>query len=179
MANTTRASRNKIVNPYQSIINQCSIARAGQLLGDSWTLLIIRELFWRSTRYDQIAERTGMASNILADRLRKLVDSGIACKTVVQGDARRFDYALTKKGAELFPLLMAVLAWGDKWAPGNEGPLVRLHHHACGKTTKAGLSCSACGEALSPAALSTSFAPAYRHLVPDAMKGKHTFKSAA
>jgi DNA-binding HxlR family transcriptional regulator len=174
MVNTHSSS-----SPYQSIIDQCSIARASKVLGDGWTLLIIRELFWRSTRFEQIAQRTGMASNILADRLRKLVDNGVANKTVVQNDARRFDYALTKKGEELFPLLMAVLAWGDKWSHGEEGPLVRLHHHACGKRTKAGLRCSACGEPLSPAELSTSFAPAYRSALPEGMSGKQSFKSAA
>lgn len=144
-------------------MDQCSIARATQLIGDGWTLLIIRELFWRSTRYEQLAERTGMASNILATRLRKLVEHGVISKTVVADDARRFDYALTKKGAELFPVLMAVMAWGDRWSAGDAGPLIELRHAACGKKTKPGLVCSACGEPLSPQDVRPKVTRAYLH----------------
>ncbi len=145
----------------KSIIEQCSIARAAQLIGDGWTILIIRELFWGSTRYEQLAERTGMASNILAARLRKLMDDGLVSKTVVPTDARRFDYSLTRKGEELFPLLMTLMAWGDKWTSGDKGPLVRLRHLDCGKRTKPGLVCSACGETLLPTNIQTSLARAY------------------
>jgi DNA-binding HxlR family transcriptional regulator len=154
-------------NRYQAITDQCSIARASRLIGDGWTLLIIRELFWGSTRYEQLAEKTGMASNILADRLKKLVDNGIASKAAVEADARRFDYALTKKGEELFPLLMSLMAWGDKWSSGDSGPLIQLRHSTCGKRTKPGTTCSACGEPLSFEELRTKIAPSYRHLLAD------------
>jgi DNA-binding HxlR family transcriptional regulator len=142
--------------------DQCSIARAASMMGDGWTLLILREIFWGHTRYEQIAQHTGMASNILADRLRKLVDNGIVTKTVVPEDARRFDYALTNKGKDLFPVLMAVMAWGDKWASGDAGPLVEIKHRVCGKKTKPGSACSACGAKLLPQDVMTAFATAYK-----------------
>jgi DNA-binding HxlR family transcriptional regulator len=149
---------------HKTLISQCSIARAAELIGDGWTLLIIRELFWGSTRYEQLAERTGMASNILATRLRKMLDYEIISKTVVADDARRFDYALTKKGQDLFPVLMAVMAWGDRWSSGDSGPLIQLRHAICGKKTRPGVSCSACGELLIPAQLRTKLSSAYASL---------------
>jgi DNA-binding HxlR family transcriptional regulator len=148
-------------NAFKSLGRQCSIARASEIIADGWTILIVRELFWGSTRYEQIAAHTGMASNILAARLKKLVEYEIVSKTVVETDARRFDYALTKKGEALFPVLMTVMAWGDRWSSGDAGPLIQLHHRVCGKRTKAGLTCSACGEALTPESLQTRIAPAY------------------
>jgi DNA-binding HxlR family transcriptional regulator len=149
-------------------MKQCSIARASNIIGDSWTILVLRELFWGSARYEEIAKNTGIASNILANRLKKLVDHDIISKRVVESDARRFDYALTAKGKALFPVLMAVMAWGDRWSAGESGPLVQLRHRSCGKRTKAGTTCSACDEPLSSDALETRFAPAYR--VPDVLQ---------
>jgi DNA-binding HxlR family transcriptional regulator len=149
-------------------MKQCSIARASEIIADSWTILVLRELFWGSTSYDQIARNTGMASNILANRLKKLVAHEIISKRVVETDARRFDYALTAKGKALFPVLMTVMAWGDRWSAGESGPLVQLRHRSCGKRTKAGITCSACGEPISPDELETRFAPAYR--VPEALR---------
>lgn len=145
-----------------SLKDQCSIARASDLIGDGWTLLILRELFWGQTRFEQLTAKTGMASNVLATRLRKLLEAGIIEKTVVPEDGRRFDYALTKKGLDLFPVVMAVMAWGDKWAPGDAGPLIELRHRSCGKKTKPGLVCSACGEALTPSDLRPRVAAVYR-----------------
>jgi DNA-binding HxlR family transcriptional regulator len=145
-----------------NLVEQCSIARAANLIGDAWTVMIIRELFWGSSRFEALAGNCGMASNILSSRLRKLVQNGIVSKTVVAEDARRFDYALTPKGEDLFPLLMAVMAWGDRWSPGEKGPLVELRHRVCGKRTRAGLTCSACAGPLLAADLSTRFAGAYR-----------------
>jgi DNA-binding HxlR family transcriptional regulator len=151
-----------MVNSHKSLMQQCSIARAAQIIGDGWILLILRELFWGSTRYEQLAENTGIATNILAARLRKLVENEIVKKTVVADDARRFDYALTKKGLDLFPVLMMVMGWGDRWSSGDSGPLIELRHSTCGKKTKAGVICSACGEPLAPEAIRTKFSSAYR-----------------
>lgn len=141
--------------------DQCSIARAGELIGDGWTLMLLRELFWRSTRYEQLAENTGMASNVLAQRLRKLVDNGIVTKTVVENDARRFDYTLTPKGLDLFPVVMAVMAWGDRWSSGDAGPLIDLHHKVCGQKTRPGTVCSACGEPLAHDTIHAEVSAAY------------------
>jgi DNA-binding HxlR family transcriptional regulator len=151
-----------MANRYKPLMHQCSIARAADIIGDGWTLLILRELFWGSSRYEQLAENTGIATNILAARLRKLIKNEIVKKTVVAEDARRFDYALTKKGLDLFPVLMVVMGWGDRWSCGDRGPLIELRHSTCGKKTKAGVICSACGETLTPEDIHTKFSSAYR-----------------
>jgi DNA-binding HxlR family transcriptional regulator len=148
--------------PAEELQKHCSIGRAVDLIGDAWTFLIIRELFWKSTRFDEISESTGMASNILSNRLKKLLLAGIITKTPTPDDARRSDYALTAKGLELFPVIMTMMSWGDRWSCGDKGPLVELKHIACGKRTKPGLTCSNCGEALRHDTVRTNFAKAYR-----------------
>jgi DNA-binding HxlR family transcriptional regulator len=145
----------------RKIMEQCSIARASQLLGDGWTLMLVRELFWGASRYEDFVSNTGIASNVLAVRLKRLVDAQVVSKQPVDGDGRRFDYALTPRGRELFPLLMGVMAWGDKHTPGEQGPLVLLRHTNCGKRTKPGITCSACGEPLQFQDLQTEFNPRY------------------
>jgi DNA-binding HxlR family transcriptional regulator len=146
------------------IVGQCSIARASQLLGDGWTILLLRELFWGASRYEAFQANTGIASNVLAVRLKRLVDAEVVSKQPVEGDGRRFDYVLTQRGRELFPLLMGVMAWGDKYTPGDKGPLVLLRHATCGKRTKPGLLCTACGEAITPYELQTEFNSRYEEL---------------
>jgi DNA-binding HxlR family transcriptional regulator len=148
----------------QNIASQCSIARASQLLGDGWTLLLLRELFWGASRYEDFQANTGIASNVLAVRLKRLLEAEVVSKQPVEGDGRRFDYALTQRGRELFPLIMGVMAWGDKYTPGEKGPLVLLLHSTCGKRTKPGLVCTACGEAIKPHELQTEFNPRYEEL---------------
>jgi DNA-binding HxlR family transcriptional regulator len=143
--------------PSPDIANQCSIARASQLVGDGWTVILLRELFWGVKRYDEFATNTGMASNVLASRLKRLHTAGVLSKTPVPGDGRRFDYALTPRGRELFPVLMSIMAWGDKHTPGQQGPLVLLRHRNCGRRTKPGPVCTACGEALGSEDLDTEF----------------------
>jgi DNA-binding HxlR family transcriptional regulator len=138
-----------------ALLPNCSIARAAELFADAWTVLLLRELFWGASRYDELQRHTGMASNVLASRLKKLNDAGITSKTPAEDDGRRFDYALTPRGRSLFPVLMSVLAWGDEHSPGPHGPLIKLRHITCGQPTGAGVHCSACGQALSPDNLHT------------------------
>jgi DNA-binding HxlR family transcriptional regulator len=145
-------------------VDQCSIARASELLGDAWTIMLLRELFWGASRYEDFQANTGIASNVLAVRLKRLLDAEVVSKRPVEGDGRRFDYALTQRGRELFPLIMGVMAWGDKYTPGDNGPLVLLRHLACGKRTKPSLVCTACGEAIKPHELQTEFNPRYEEL---------------
>jgi DNA-binding HxlR family transcriptional regulator len=146
----------------KDLLQQCSIARASALLGDAWVILLLRELFWGTSTFDEFATNTGMASNILSSRLQRLTDAEIVKKTADANDARRYNYQLTPRGKTLFPLLMTLMAWGDKQMPGEHGPLVRLIHLKCGKRTGAGLVCTHCGEPLKPEDLDTAFNPAYR-----------------
>lgn len=93
----------------------CSAARALELLGDRWTLLLIRELVFGTRRFDEFAAHLGIASNVLAARLSALVVSEILMQVPVRVDALRMHYHLTEKGRDLVPVLVALLQWGDRW----------------------------------------------------------------
>jgi DNA-binding HxlR family transcriptional regulator len=105
----------------------CSIARALDLVGDWWTLLIIREAFLGIRRFADFCDHLGIARNILADRLRKLVAEDILAKEPKAAPDRGHEYRLTAKGRDLWPVLTALRLWGDKWiyGPGKEPLIVR------------------------------------------------------
>jgi DNA-binding HxlR family transcriptional regulator len=92
----------------------CSIARSLELVGDRWTLLIVRDLIFGLTRFDEFLESLGVASNVLTDRLNRLVDEGIAERVRYSERPERFEYRLTPKGRELGPVLLALMQWGDR-----------------------------------------------------------------
>src|ERR671920_79401 len=93
----------------------CSIARAADLLGDGWTLLVLREAFYGQTRFEGFTDDLGIARNTLTDRLRRLVDAGLLERRQYQTDPVRHDYELTEQGRDFFGVLAALNAWGDKW----------------------------------------------------------------
>jgi DNA-binding HxlR family transcriptional regulator len=126
----------------------CSIARTVDVVGEWWTLLILRDLFAGITRYDALQRDLGIASNILAARLKTLREAQLVERTPDPDDARRWCYALTARGRELYPVLLALMAWGDKWLaePGRQPVLVV--HRTCGEVTAAVPSCSVCGKPL-------------------------------
>jgi len=92
----------------------CSIARALELVGDRWTLLIVRDLLLGLSRFDEFLESLGVASNVLTDRLNRLVDEGIAERIRYNERPERFEYRLTAKGRELGMVLLALMQWGDR-----------------------------------------------------------------
>jgi DNA-binding HxlR family transcriptional regulator len=96
----------------------CSIARALEQIGEWWTFLIVREALMGTRRFDKFQSNLGIARNILAARLKKLVARGILERTVAPDDARRVEYRLSEKGRALFPVLMALREWGDQWVVG-------------------------------------------------------------
>ncbi|MGH8012281.1 MAG: winged helix-turn-helix transcriptional regulator [Candidatus Binataceae bacterium] len=98
----------------------CSIARALEQIGEWWTFLIIREAFMGTRRFDQFQRHLGIARNILAVRLKKLVGREILERAADASDGRRVEYRLTTKGRALFPLMMALREWGDRWVVGPE-----------------------------------------------------------
>ncbi|MGH7987595.1 MAG: winged helix-turn-helix transcriptional regulator [Candidatus Binataceae bacterium] len=98
----------------------CSVARALEQIGEWWTFLIIREAFMGTRRFEQFQRHLGIARNILAVRLKKLVGREILERTVDAADGRRVEYRLTAKGRALFPLMMALREWGDHWVIGLE-----------------------------------------------------------
>lgn len=122
----------------------CSIARTLEIVGERWTLLILREAFVGTTRFDGFRERLGIARNILQSRLTLLVGEGLFERRLYQDRPPRFEYVLTPAGADLLPVMLALQAWGDRHrAPG--GPPTLILHRGCGGAVTPVLACEACG----------------------------------
>ena len=123
----------------------CSVAQTLEVVGEWWTMLIIRDAFLGVTRFDRFHERLGISRNILTDRLDNLVEHGVLERRPYQENPVRYDYALTEKGQDLWLVLAAMRQWGDKWeAP--DGPPVVLSHDSCGHLSEVVPTCSHCGE---------------------------------
>ena len=127
----------------------CSVARALELVGDRWTMLVIREAFMGTRRFDELQRNLGCARNVLSERLNRLVDAGILRKAPYQERPQRFEYRLTRRGVELWPAIMTLMKWGDRHlAP--EGPPVLIVHDGCGGELDDRLRCDRCGAELGP-----------------------------
>ena len=120
----------------------CSVARSLEVIGEWWTLLVVREAFNGVRRFDDFQGRLGIARNVLATRLQGLVDHGILERRLYQQRPERFEYRLTDKGRDLYPILISLMRWGDKYTAGDSGPPVRLTHE-CGHDPAAMPACSA------------------------------------
>ena len=110
----------------------CSMARALDVIGEWWTLLVLREVFFGRRNFTQMHETLGVARNILSDRLATLVDNGVLERRVDPTDGRRSEYHLTAKGSELFPVLVLLMQWGDRWADDGSGPPLILTDRTTG-----------------------------------------------
>jgi DNA-binding HxlR family transcriptional regulator len=125
----------------------CSVAQCLEVIGEWWSMLIVRDAFLGVTRFDDFAARLGISRNVLNERLGHLVDAGVLDRVPYREHPPRYDYRLTDKGRDLWPVLTAMRQWGDRWeAP--EGAPVDLVHKECGHVTTAVPTCSACGEPL-------------------------------
>jgi DNA-binding HxlR family transcriptional regulator len=129
----------------------CSVAQALSVVGDRWTMLILKEAFMRVRRFEDFQERTGAPRPILAERLKTLVDDGVLEKRLYSERPDRFEYRLTEKGRDLWPVLISLLRWGDRWMTGRNGPPVEIRHRACGHAIHPELACPECGEWLTAA----------------------------
>ncbi len=129
----------------------CSIAQALELVGDWWTPLILRDLLLGLHRFEDLTENLGISRNLLTGRLAQLVESDIVERRLYQDRPPRSEYHLTEAGRELAPVLMALMAWGDKWATPPGGPPVRLRHDSCGALFTPRVCCSDCGEPVTAA----------------------------
>jgi DNA-binding HxlR family transcriptional regulator len=116
------------------------------LLGDWWTPLVLRDAFYGVRRFEEFQRGLGIARTTLTDRLRRLVDEGLMERRAYQSEPVRYEYVLTEKGADFWPVLLAMGRWGDKWLAGEAGPPVTVHHTRCGHDTEAAVVCGACGE---------------------------------
>jgi DNA-binding HxlR family transcriptional regulator len=133
----------------------CSIARALEVVGEWWTILVLREAFLGVRRFEDFHERVGVARNILAARLRHLVRHGVLARARYQERPPRHEYWLTDKGRDLFPVIVALMNWGDRWATPAAGPPVVLAERATGKPLAPRL---VCGKSGKPVELSTTLA---------------------
>lgn len=123
---------------------ECSIANALGVIGERWTLLALREVMLGCRRFDQIAANTGASRDILATRLRKLVDHGVLTKELYEQHPPRYEYVLTEAGRALQPILQQLMQWGDRYV--TTGPAPTVWKHSCGAELRTRLVCEHCGE---------------------------------
>jgi len=141
----------------------CSIAQALEIIGEWWTPLIIRDVSLGLRRFEQIQGDLGISRNILTDRLNKLVEDGILYRTNIAASGTRCDYRLTEKGLDFLPVLMTLMAWGDKWVEQPDGPYTELVHTTCDHVTHPHLVCDHCGEAITPQTTRSRAGAAFAH----------------
>ena len=125
----------------------CSIASTLEVIGERWSLLIVRDAFYGVRRFDDFRQDLGIARNVLTDRLNTLVAQGVFERRQYEDRPPRFEYVLTQKGKDLLPVILVMMRWGDRWE--NEGdPPVSLRHTTCGEATEAVVTCLHCREEL-------------------------------
>ena len=139
----------------------CSLARTLSVVGDRWTLLVLRECFLGTRRFDAFEQRLGITRHLLADRLKTLVRAGVLNKVAYQQRPLREEYRLTDKGRDLYPVIMSLVNWGDRHMSDENGPPIRHIHRTCGKPLRAQLVCSECAEPLAPHEVLLEEAPAF------------------
>lgn len=144
----------------------CPIARTLDLVGEWWSLLIIREAFLGVTRYDDFQQRLGISRNALTDRLKKLVDGGVLTRQPVTPGAKREEYVLTKMGDDLITVVVAMLQWGDRWLVLPGKPLSCMVEAATGREVETLRVRSGDGRPLSRAEVGFAAAPSHAEPAP-------------
>jgi DNA-binding HxlR family transcriptional regulator len=143
----------------------CSIARSFAVAGEPWSPLVLRDVWVGINRFDDLQRDLGISRKVLAERLRHLVEAGMLERRPYSQRPPRHEYVLTRKGFEFVDVLMAMVAWGDRWTAGEAGPPVLYRHRACGQITHVEQRCAACGEILHSADVDVEPGPG---LVPSA-----------
>ncbi len=131
-------------NDYDNQV--CSVARALEVVGERWTLLIVRDVFLGLRRFDELQADLGIARNVLQTRLERLVEQGVLEKRPYQERPVRHEYRLTDKGVDLWPTIVSLLQWGDRHAPSADGAPVLITHKDCGGELDAHRICTRCGQ---------------------------------
>jgi DNA-binding HxlR family transcriptional regulator len=127
----------------------CSVARTLELVGERWTLLILRDAFLGVRRFDDFQRSLGIARNVLNTRLQRLCDSGLLERRLYQERPERYEYRLTEMGLDLWPSIRALMEFGDTHLAGDEGPPMLIEHRDCGGAVNGRGICERCGETLS------------------------------
>lgn len=123
----------------------CSVARTVAVIGDRWTLMLLRDCFLGVRRFEDFERRLGISRSIVSDRLKRLVDEGVLRREAYQHRPVRHEYRLTEKGLDLHPVFMAIVHWGDVHYAGEAGPPMIHRHKACGCDFAPVIACSECG----------------------------------
>ncbi|HEX4864827.1 MAG TPA: helix-turn-helix domain-containing protein [Acidimicrobiales bacterium] len=139
-----------------------SVGRSLALVGERWTLLILREAFFGVRRFGQLARNLGIPRPTLSSRLRTLVDAGLLDRVAYSHDPERCEYRLTPAGLDLFPAIVALMKWGDEYLAGPNGPPIVLRHHTCGHNADPRLTCQHCGEEIDAHTVTPEPGPAFR-----------------
>jgi len=126
----------------------CSIARALEVVGERWSLLIVRDLFLGRHRFDELCASTGITRSVLTARLGYLIEQDVLERQRYQSRPDRFEYHLTEKGRALLPVITQLMLWGDRYYGEPDGPPLALEHRDCGGHPEHGLRCDRCDGAL-------------------------------
>jgi DNA-binding HxlR family transcriptional regulator len=126
----------------------CSVAKALEVIGERWSLLIVRSVMHGNRRFGEMQGSLGIARNVLSARLQRLVDEEILERRAYQESPPRYEYFLTQKGLDLWPALIALLNWGDRYSPAPEGPRRLIVHKECGGVVSERGICEDCGQIL-------------------------------
>jgi DNA-binding HxlR family transcriptional regulator len=144
----TEAGYNGVVlrNDYEN--QSCSIAGALEVVGERWSLLIVRDILLGLRRFDELQSHLGIARNVLQTRLTRLQEEGVIERVPYQQRPLRHEYMLTEKGLDLWPIIVSLMKWGDRYAPPEGGPAVVIEHRGCGGAVDEHRICEKCGERL-------------------------------
>lgn len=158
----------------------CSIARTLSVIGDRWTALIVREAFMGVRRFEALQKGLGITRHRLSDRLERLIEEGVMERRPYQDNPPRFEYRLTEKGRDLYPIILMMRKWGDTWMAGEAGPPTLLRHNTCGHIVQPKLVCSECNEPISPFDITPLPGPGIAgHAIPAAYRKPDTPVSPA
>ncbi len=138
----------------------CSVARTLDLIGEWWSLLILRDVFFGIRRFEELLQDLGISRKILTERLDTLVAVGIVERRLYQERPERYEYWPTEKGMELYPVLLVLMRWGDRWTAPDGAPL-EIVHSTCGMLTQPVVVCSHCGGELNAHNIQTRLGPGF------------------
>ncbi|MEM8860094.1 MAG: helix-turn-helix domain-containing protein [Chloroflexota bacterium] len=145
----------------------CSIARTLSVIGDRWTLLIIRNAFMGTRRFDDFQAQLGVTRHLLTDRLNLLVEEEVMRKVPYQEQPTRYEYRLTKKGVELYPVLMALVKWGDNWMTDEKGVPLEYVNRETGEIIEPVLIDKHTGEPIDPRKVDVKLGPGLHEVLSD------------
>jgi DNA-binding HxlR family transcriptional regulator len=145
----------------------CSLARTVAVIGDRWSLMILRECFLRKRRFEAFQSSLGITRHLLAERLKKLVRFGVLRRVPYMESPKRYEYILTQKGLDLYPIIMSIVHWGNVHMVDSRGKPLLHEHKSCGKMFDPLMICSECGEPLNAKEVHTHPGPGARQALPE------------